>query len=115
MPRRSKAPPASAFTGSGWNPDIVFATLADPVRRRILLALADGKGRTSGQLSTVCHRRPDAVLKHLIVMRHAGWVTMTTDPADERRHLYALAPTVPLETTETGRRFNFGCCIVPAG
>ena len=114
MPPRSKAPPVSTFTGSGWNPDAVFATLADPVRRRILLALADGKPRTSGQLSGHCHRRSDAVLKHLIVMRRTGWVTMTIDPADQRRHLYALTPSVPIETTETGRRFNFRCCIVPA-
>ena len=93
----------------------MFATLADPVRRRILLALADGKPRTSAGLTADCHRRSDAVLKHLIVLRQAGWVTMTQGPPGHLRNLYALAPSVPVETTETGRRFNFGCCIVPAG
>ncbi len=114
MPRRSKAAPAPALSPSGWNPDVVFATLADPVRRRILLVLADGIGRTSSQIAPSCHRKTDAVLKHLIIMRQAGWVQMLPAVPGRRGNVYALSPAVPVETTETGLRFNFGCCTVPA-
>jgi DNA-binding transcriptional ArsR family regulator len=53
--------------------DRTFAALADPTRRRLLTALADGP-RTVGQLAAPLPMSLVAVTKHLTVLERAGLV-----------------------------------------
>jgi hypothetical protein len=95
-----------------WNEDLIFNALSDPGRRKLLLALARGGPQPASQLKLGAGRKLDNTLKHLAAMRSVGLVTMTPDPADGRRSLYALAPTVPLITTECSRAIDFGFCLL---
>jgi DNA-binding transcriptional ArsR family regulator len=111
MARRSKPPPPAAGA-AGWNPDVVFAVLADPVRRRLFQCLAHGKPLRALDLALNVGRRLDAALKHLVFLRKAGWITMAPDPVDARRQLYSLAPFVVVTRTEKGCEIDFGCCVL---
>ena len=92
--------------------DTVYAALGDPTRRRLLQALADGQGRTATQLKSSAERKLDATLKHLVALRGAGLVVTSENPADGRRLLYRLSPTIPARRTETGWELDFGYCLV---
>ncbi len=62
---------------------------------------------------TLTARRLDATLKHLVALRQAGLVVTQLNPADGRRQLYTLPPTVKVTKTETGmREVDFGCCVM---
>jgi DNA-binding transcriptional ArsR family regulator len=67
-----------------------FDVLGDPVRRRILEALADGE-RTAGQITAVIQEAfgisQPAVSHHLRVLRENGF---TTDRRDGTRRLYVV-------------------------
>ena len=85
-----------------------FEVLGDPVRRRILVELADGE-RTSGEVVRVIGAEfgisQPAVSQHLKVLRESGFATVR--PAGTRR-LYAVdaAPLHELEDwIERIRRF----------
>lgn len=65
-----------------------FVTLADPTRRRIVEALADGE-RPVGDLVAIAGIRQSGVSRHLQILNEAGFVTVR---ADGQRRLYALAP-----------------------
>ena len=107
--------PAPAAEAPGWDADLVFAALGDPVRRRILQVLADGKPRTATQLKGAANRRLDATLKHLVVLRKSGLVVAQDNPADGRRQLYTLTPMVKVTPTPAGgRELDFGPCVVRA-
>ncbi len=112
MPKRSRSP------DDGTDPvqrqrDVVFALLADPVRRRILELVADGKPHTASGAASHVRRRLDAALKHLIALREAGVVTTQPDPVDSRRQLYTLASHIPVRRPESGRvEVDFDCCLV---
>ena len=54
--------------------DEVFAALADPTRRAMVSALADG-ARTVGELAAPHSMTLPAISKHLTVLRRAGLVT----------------------------------------
>jgi DNA-binding transcriptional ArsR family regulator len=95
-----------------WNSDVVFAMLADPARRRALLAIARGGPRTATSLMGSAGRRLDATLKHLIALREAGMLTTTPDPTDGRRTLYGLSPNVTVTKSGVGAALDFGCCVV---
>lgn len=112
MPKRSRSP------ADGTDPvqrrrDVLFALLADPVRRRILELLADGKPHTASGAARHVRRRLDAALKHLIALREAGVAISQPDPVDSRRQLYTLAPHFPMQRSETGPvEVDLGCCLV---
>ena len=76
-----------------------FDVLGDPVRRRILVLLADGE-QTSGALSAVIQAEfgisQPAVSAHLRVLRESGFSTVRADGA---RRLYAV-DTAPLREVE---------------
>ncbi len=67
-----------------------FDVLGDPVRRRILVLLADGE-RSSGEVSAVIQSEfgitQPAVSQHLKVLRDAGFATVRPEGA---RRLYAV-------------------------
>jgi DNA-binding transcriptional ArsR family regulator len=98
-------------SSAGWNEDLIFSLLADPVRRRLLLNLARcGVGQAASQLNGGVGRRLDATLKHLTALRNAGLLVTQPDKVDARRMLYSLSPAVPLVKTETGSVIDFGFC-----
>lgn len=93
--------------------DTVFAVLGEPSRRRILVALADGKFHIARGLSGTQPKHYDSNRKHLDVLVKAGLVVAEPDPADQRRQHYKLAPSVLVAETPEGRRtMDFGYCMV---
>ncbi len=82
-------------------------------RRRILVALADGKFHIARGLSGTQPKHYDSNRKHLDVLVKAGLVVAEPDPADQRRQHYKLAPSVLVAETPEGRRtMDFGYCMV---
>ena len=103
---RSAVPVAST---AGWNEDLIFSLLSDPVRRRLLLNLARcGVGQAASQLNGGVGRRLDATLKHLTALRNAGLLVTQPDKVDARRMLYSLSPAVPVTKSEQGAAMDFG-------
>jgi DNA-binding transcriptional ArsR family regulator len=111
MANRSK-PPTPPANATGPNPDVIVATLGDPVRRRILESLADGTPRTAKQLSLTVARRISATIKHLAVLREAGLIVSQQNPQDGHRQHYVLGPGIPVTKTEKGTEMDFDCCMV---
>ena len=111
MPKRSR-PPTAPANATGPNPDFIFGALGDPVRRRILQALAGGTPRTASQLASIVARRISATLKHLVVLRDAGLITINPNPADGHRNEYLLSAGIPVTRTEKGLEMDFDCCVV---
>lgn len=105
-------PPAPSANASSCDPDLIFPMLADPVRRRLLLAVARNGGQPASVLKDGVGRRLDATLKQLKAMLDAGLLVATPDRVDKRRMLYALAPSVPVVKTETGAVIDFGFCLL---
>ena len=104
--------PANVPNFPQWNPDVIFPVLADPARRRLLLALARGGPQAGALLMHGVGKRLSATVKHLTAMRAAGLLVMESDPLDGRRMRYALSPAVPLVKTETGAVIEFGFCLL---
>jgi DNA-binding transcriptional ArsR family regulator len=104
--------PVVPGTVSPWNEDKIYAALGDPVRRRLLLALARGGPQPGAQLMGGVRHRLSATLKHLAAMRAAGLVVMRENPRDGRKLLYALSAAVPVTKTETGAVIDFGFCLL---
>jgi predicted transcriptional regulator len=90
----------------------VFAMLADPVRRRLLQALASGLPLSASALKEGSGRRLDAVLKHLTALRASGLVVNAEDARDRRRQLYFLSPNVTVRIIEGGQEIDFGCAVL---
>jgi DNA-binding transcriptional ArsR family regulator len=68
--------------------NVVFETLADPGRRRILDVLAEGE-RPAGDFTPLLGISQPGVSRHLRVLREAGLVTVRKDAT---RRLYSLNP-----------------------
>jgi len=106
-------PPAAAAVPVPWDADEIFAMLAEPSRRKLLLVLAHGQPAAASQLQGATRQRLDATLKHLSAMRTAGLLVTAPDPTDGRRLLYALAPTVPVvHSPEGALGIDFGFCLL---
>jgi DNA-binding transcriptional ArsR family regulator len=77
-----------------------FDVLGDPVRRRILEALANGEA-SSGDLVAIIQRQFDitqaAVSQHLKVLRESGFASVRPDGT---RRIYAI-DTKPLQEVDT--------------
>ena len=76
--------------------DLVFAALANPVRRRLLQLLADGP-RNAGSLAAEFDLSRPAVSEHLQILRRARLVR---DESRGRERYYHLDPR-PLSEVET--------------
>lgn len=81
-----------------------FSTLADPQRRRILVALARAGaiGRTAGELAQELERGRPLVSYHLARLVAAGLASAASDPHDRRRRVYRVTRTVPGTTAPSG-------------
>jgi DNA-binding transcriptional ArsR family regulator len=65
-------------------PDLVFTSLADPMRRAVLQAVADHGPLTATELAARLPVTRQAVAKHLDVLRAAGLVTSAREGRDVR-------------------------------
>lgn len=92
--------------------DTVYEALGEPSRRRILVALFDGRPRRAAELGSAIGKRLDTTVKHLDVLKKAGMVVTADDPTDRRRQVYTLAPFAKTETTPQGRTIDFGYCLM---
>ena len=92
-----------------WTQDVVYSALGEPARRKLLLKLGQKPGQTAEQLKGKA-LFADTTLKHLAVLRTAGLVEMTPNPADRRRNKYSTAATVPKEVTDDTVVLKFGFC-----
>lgn len=112
---RSRASPLRHGTVKTVDADTVFAALGDRTRRRLLVAMSDGRPRRAMALTGTAGKRFDATLKHLIALRNAGLIVANPDPTDSRRQLYTLAPCVKVAETPEGKTMDFGYCVVRMG
>jgi DNA-binding transcriptional ArsR family regulator len=67
---------------------LVFETLADPTRRRLVEELSDGE-RSVSELVEAVTIRQSGVSRHLRILHEAGFVTVRPDG---QRRLYSLSP-----------------------
>jgi len=67
----------------------IFAALADPMRRKLLLNLAENSPRTATQLAKEYPITRQGILKHLDILENAGLVTVYQKGREKR---YSLTP-----------------------
>ena len=79
--------------------DRLFGALADGTRRSAVKALLQAP-RTSGDLARTLGVTPQALTRHLRVLRRSGLVQAEGDEADARLRIYRVAPEAfaPLRT-----------------
>ncbi len=82
---REKQPPSAAALGNAP----VFAALADPVRRDLLMNLAEHSPKTATQLAEDYPITRQGILKHLRVLEEAGLVTVRQKGREKQ---YTLSP-----------------------
>lgn len=75
----------------------IFPALADPLRRSLLLNLAEHSPRTATQLAEEYPYSRQNILKHLQILEEAGLVTVRQQGRDKQ---YSLHPE-PLREVET--------------
>jgi DNA-binding transcriptional ArsR family regulator len=67
----------------------IFAALADPMRRSLLINLAESSPRTATQLAADYPITRQGILKHLTILEAAGLVAVTQKGREKR---YTLRP-----------------------
>ena len=67
----------------------VFAALADPMRRQLLMKLADSSPKTATQLAVEYPITRQGILKHLQILEDAGLVAVHQKGREKR---YTLTP-----------------------
>jgi DNA-binding transcriptional ArsR family regulator len=75
---------------------LIFAALADPMRRDLLVKLAETSPKTATQLAQECPITRQGILKHLTVLAAAGLVAVHQKGREKR---YTLTPE-PLSELE---------------
>ena len=78
------------------NEQSLFAALADPMRRSLLVNLAEHSPRTATQLAQEYPITRQGILKHLAILEDAGLVAVQQTGREKR---YSLTPE-PLEELE---------------
>lgn len=73
--------------------------LADPTRRGIVEALAEGQV-SAGELAARLDVTAAVLTRHLRVLREGRLVTVALDPNDHRRHIYELLPDPVIEVRD---------------
>lgn len=74
----------------------IFAALADPTRRSLLLNLAENSPKTATQLAGEYPITRQGILKHLNILDDAGFVTVHQD-GREKRYTLTLEPLSELD------------------
>ena len=74
----------------------IFAALADPMRRSLLVNLAENSLKTATRLAEVYPITRQGILKHLNILEEAGWVAVHQKGREKR---YTLTPE-PLSELE---------------
>ena len=114
---RSMSPGEQTTIGTSathvWDAHVIFELFGDPVRRRLILALARDGWLAPSQLKDKVGRNIDATMKRLVAIRANGMLAFKADTVDKRRQLCSLVPTVPIVKTDKGRVLNFGYLSVP--
>ena len=67
----------------------IFAALADPMRRNLLLNLAQSSPKTATQIAAEYPITRQGILKHLTILENAGLVTVKQHGREKR---YSLTP-----------------------
>ncbi|MFN8374413.1 MAG: helix-turn-helix transcriptional regulator [Anaerolineae bacterium] len=67
----------------------IFAALADPMRRHLLVNLAENNAKTATQLAKEYPITRQGILKHLDILEEAGLVAVSQQGRDKR---YTLTP-----------------------
>lgn len=75
----------------------IFAALADPIRRKLLLNLAENSPKTATQLAEEYPITRQGILKHLDILKEAGLVTVTQHGREKR---FSLTPEPLSELNE---------------
>ncbi len=83
--------------------DAIFAALADPTRRAILVRLAEGDA-TVGELAAPVDISQPAISRHLKVLEHAGLVTQGKEAQFRPRKLETENLKVAFDWLEHYRR-----------
>ena len=74
----------------------LFAALADPMRRKLLVNLAEHSPRTATQLAEDYPITRQGILKHLTILEHAGLVAVY-QAGREKRYTLTPEPLAELE------------------
>ena len=75
---------------------LIFAALADPMRRNLLVKLAESSPKTATQLAQEYPITRQGILKHLSVLEAAGLVAVHQE-GREKRYILMLEPLGELE------------------
>lgn len=92
------------YTNSQPNLDAVFAALADPTRRAILMRLSSGEA-TVGELAAPFDMSQPAVSKHLKVLAQAGLIDRSIDKQRRPARLNAAPLSQAVTWLNEFRRF----------
>lgn len=97
--------PTQTTNPSTPDPLTVLAALAEPVRWSIIQLLASGRALSGTDIAAELGRSPDAVNKHLRLLRETG-VLRCELGADRRYYSYKI----PAPVRATRGLLDFGCC-----
>jgi DNA-binding transcriptional ArsR family regulator len=74
----------------------IFAALADPMRRKLLISLAEHSPKTATQMAEEYPITRQGILKHLNILEEAGLVAVT-QKGREKRYVLTPAPLSELD------------------
>lgn len=97
-------------------PDAVLAAICDSARYALLRALADGQARSVNDLAAQLARTPDAISKHLRVLRDARLIRAVTPPGSDGRKQFHDIPAL-FRTRDTAGKavLDFGAIVLRVG
>jgi hypothetical protein len=104
-----------------WDQDFIFSILSDPIRRGIIVTLAQKGPQTASAFAPVGRNRMasmvclNRIVKTLSKMRDSGLVVVLPHPTDGRKQLYAITPGIIVTKTEKNCSLEFGTCFVRFG
>ena len=74
----------------------IFAALADPMRRKLLISLAEHSSKTATQMAEEYPITRQGILKHLNILEEAGLVAVS-QKGREKRYVLTPAPLSELD------------------
>ena len=101
-------PKTTGLKVRSFDTDAVFAMLNDPVRRRIILSLANGGMKTAEDIGAGTGMRRPTYLKQLRVLCEAGLLVKKENPDHGRKPLFGLAAAVVVCKSDDCMTVDFG-------